>query len=281
MRQRVEELEKEVNSYRQQARAQRQQDATSPGYDRATVDEDIIMVDGSAKESTAKSRAHDEQGHSGRSTTTIRVDTRTPQRSGRVAHPITNLDSQTGSHGKTKESGAGPTPAMTPGPSPPSHIQTFDVASIPQPQSSRPQLQKRSEIGDSVSHPQPRSRGPVVSPSHFSPRSSDEATENLRSPTDLGAAASYLNPDLLSQSAHPRPETSFAQPYFSPPISNLGAFPLASYMDFSMATVNDQEQFNPHSNDWPWSSAVSSDSNRLVASNQDEPRGKLYLKNFL
>lgn len=239
------------------------------------------MVDGSAREATTKSRAHDDQGHSGRSTTTITVDTRTPERSGRVAHPSGTLDSKTPSHGKAKESGAGPTPAMTPGPSPPSHCETLDTPSIPQPRSPRPQLQPRSEIGDSVSHSQPRSYGPAVSRSHFSPRSSDGATEILHSPTDLAATASYLNPDLLSQSAHQRPASSFAQPYFSPPMSNLGAFPLASYIDFSMAPVNDQEQFNPHSNDWPWSNAVGSDSNRLVTGNQDGHRGKLCLKNFL
>lgn len=270
MRQHVEELEKEVNNYRMQAQAQRQPDGKKMGDGRGPIDEDMIMVDSSgSNKATTESRPHDNNKPNGRKTT-ITVDTGLPGAAGRARTSKSNFDSQSGDHVTAQAIGAGPTPVITPRPSPLSNAQILTVASNPQSHSPRHQL-VIPETGDPLDQPQPQSYGSTMS--HGSPHSSDEARENLRSPTDL-AAASYINPDLLSQTAHPRPADAFAQPYYSPPISNLGTFPLTSYMDFSVPPIQPQGQFSPHNQEWSWSNAASGGSSRRLTRGQEQPRGR-------
>lgn len=262
MKQRVEELEKEVNSYRQQG-------ATSTGDDRGIIDGDIIIVDGSvAREPTTRSGTN-ERGRADTRRTAITADKGTPEKPGRAASSSTHLENQSDNHGRAKEIGAGPTTVITPGPSPPLQCQIVDTVSSSRPHSSRPHLQTSSVIGDSGVQPQSQSYGAMISQSHGSPHSTGDPRETLRSPTNLASAA-YINPGLLSEA---RPTNSFAQPYYSPPMSNLGTFPLNSYMDFSMAPLDNQGRFSPHGNEWPWPNAASSDNNRCPTRDQGDARG--------
>lgn len=269
MRQRVEELEKEVNNYRLQAQAQKQQETTT-GNKHGADDGDIIMVTDSVTDGANLKPEAQVQDNENGSMATITVDTGLP---GRIEKART---SQNANRRMQEDNGAGPTPAITPGPSPPPHSQISLTAaySPPPPPCPMKQPSDRSEERNSVAQTQPQSYQPTVAQQQGSPHQSDRLRDALRSPTDLAAAA-YITPDFLSEATHPRPIDSFARPYYSPPVSNLGTCPVTSYMDFSMTPLNQQGQFSPPTREWPWpGTAGGSDSNRRTAGGQNEPYGR-------